>query len=139
MIASAVEEQNATTAEIARNADQAAQGSRDVSLNIGSVSKAAADAGATSGDILQAAVGLTKQGEALRAGADAFIARVRAAWPTAEARAAARAGGARRCGTPRHVPPHSRRFWTMITSAAGLEPKRAGIGKDRITSRHHVQ
>jgi len=78
-IASAVEEQNTTTAEIARNADQAARGSREVSLNIGSVSKTAADAGAASSDILQAAVGLTKQGEALRAGADAFIARVRAA------------------------------------------------------------
>ena len=78
-IASAVEEQNATTAAIARNADQAARGSREVSLNIGSVSKTAADAGAASSDILQAAVGLTKQGDALRAGADAFIARVRAA------------------------------------------------------------
>jgi methyl-accepting chemotaxis protein len=78
-IASAVEEQNATTAAIARNADQAARGAREVSLNIGSVSKTAADAGAAASDILQAAVGLTKQGEALRAGADAFIARVRAA------------------------------------------------------------
>jgi methyl-accepting chemotaxis protein len=78
-IAAAVEEQNATTAEIARNADQAAQGSREVSLNIGSVSQAAADTGRTSKDILAAAVALTGQGEALRAGVDAFIARVRAA------------------------------------------------------------
>jgi methyl-accepting chemotaxis protein len=78
-IAAAVEEQNTTTAEIARNADQAAQGSRDVSLNIGSVSQAAADAGRASKDILEAAVELTRQGEGLRVGADAFIARVRAA------------------------------------------------------------
>jgi len=78
-IASAVEQQNTTTAAIARNADQAAQGSRDVSLNIGSVSKAASDTGRASKDILQAAVDLTRQGEALRVGADAFIARVRAA------------------------------------------------------------
>jgi methyl-accepting chemotaxis protein len=78
-IASAVEEQNTTTAAIARNADQAAQGSRDVSLNIGSVSQAASDTGRASEDILQAAVDLTRQGEALRVGADAFIARVRAA------------------------------------------------------------
>jgi len=78
-IAAAVEEQNATTAEIARSADQAAQGSRDVSLNIGSVSQAAADTGRASNDILRAAVELTRQGEALRVGADAFIARVRAA------------------------------------------------------------
>jgi methyl-accepting chemotaxis protein len=78
-IASAVEQHNTTTAEIARNADQAAQGTRDVSLNIGSVSQAAADTGHASKDILQAAVELTRQGEALRVGADAFIARVRAA------------------------------------------------------------
>jgi methyl-accepting chemotaxis protein len=78
-IASAVEEQNATTAEIAHNADQAAQGSRDVFLNIGSVSQAAADTGRASDDILLAAVGLTKQGDALRVAADAFITRVRAA------------------------------------------------------------
>jgi methyl-accepting chemotaxis protein len=78
-IAAAVEEQNTMTAEIARNADQAAQGSRDVSLNIGSVSQAAADTGRASKDILQAAVELTRQGEGLRVGADAFIARVRAA------------------------------------------------------------
>jgi methyl-accepting chemotaxis protein len=77
-IAAAVEEQNATTAEIARSADQAAQGSRDVSLNIGNVSQAAADTDRASKDILQAAVELTRQGEGLRVGADAFIARVRA-------------------------------------------------------------
>src|SRR5258708_28241978 len=39
-IASAVGQQNTTTAAIARSADQAAQGSRGVSLNIGSLSKA---------------------------------------------------------------------------------------------------
>jgi methyl-accepting chemotaxis protein len=78
-IAAAVEDQNATTAEIARNADQVAQGSRDVSLNIGAVSKAAADTGRAAQVILQAAVQLTRQGEALRTGADTFIALVRAA------------------------------------------------------------
>jgi methyl-accepting chemotaxis protein len=78
-IAAAVEEQSTTTGQIARNADQAAQGSRDVSLNIGSVSQGAADTGRASKDILQAAVELTRQGESLRVGADAFIARVRAA------------------------------------------------------------
>jgi methyl-accepting chemotaxis protein len=77
-IASAVEEQNTATAAIARHADQAAEGSRDVFLNIGSVSRAAADTGRASKDILQAAVELTRQGEGLRVGADAFIARVRA-------------------------------------------------------------
>jgi methyl-accepting chemotaxis protein len=78
-IAAAVEEQNASTSEIARNADQAARGSRDVFLNIGNVSQAAADTGRAAKDILEAAVELTRQGEGLRVGADAFIARVRAA------------------------------------------------------------
>ena len=78
-IASAVGQQNAATAEIARSADQAALGSRDVSANIGRVSETAADTGRASSDILQATVELTRQGEALRGVAEAFIARVRAA------------------------------------------------------------
>jgi methyl-accepting chemotaxis protein len=53
--------QNATTAEIARNTDQAAQGTRDVSLNIGSVSQAAADTGRASKDILEATLQLTQR------------------------------------------------------------------------------
>jgi methyl-accepting chemotaxis protein len=78
-IASAVEEQNTTTAAIARNADEVARGSHDVSVNIASVSRAAADTDSASKDILQAAAELARQGELLRVGADAFIARVRAA------------------------------------------------------------
>jgi methyl-accepting chemotaxis protein len=78
-IAGAVEQQNIATGEIARSADQAALGSRDVSLNIGRVSQTAADTGRASSDILQATVELTQQGEALRAVAESFIARVRAA------------------------------------------------------------
>jgi methyl-accepting chemotaxis protein len=78
-IAAAVEQQNATNIEIARNADQVARGSREVSANIGSVSRAAAVTDSASKDIQKAAAELTRQGEALRIGADAFIARVRAA------------------------------------------------------------
>jgi methyl-accepting chemotaxis protein len=78
-IAAAVTEQNATTAEIARNAEQAAGGSREVSGNIRSVSRAAADTGRVATDMVKAAVDLTQQAAALRVGADAFIARVRAA------------------------------------------------------------
>jgi methyl-accepting chemotaxis protein len=78
-IAAAVTQQNATTAEIARNAEQAAGGSRDVSVNIGSVSRAAADTGRVANEMVRAAVDLTQQATALRVGADAFIARVRAA------------------------------------------------------------
>jgi len=78
-IAAAVTQQNATTAEIARNAEQATGGSRDVSVNIRSVSRAAADTGRVATEMVQAAVNLTQQAANLRLGADAFIARVRAA------------------------------------------------------------
>jgi methyl-accepting chemotaxis protein len=78
-IAAAVTQQNATTAEIARNAEQAAGGSRDVSTNIGSVSRAAADTGRVANEMVRAAVELTQQAATLRQGADGFIARVRAA------------------------------------------------------------
>ena len=78
-IAAAVTEQNATTAEIARNAEQAAGGSREVSGNIRGVSRAAADTGRVANEMVKAAVDLTQQAAALRVGADAFIARVRAA------------------------------------------------------------
>jgi len=78
-IAAAVTEQNATTAEIARNAEQAAGGSREVSGNIRGVSRAAADTGRVANEMVKAAIDLTQQAAALRVGADAFIARVRAA------------------------------------------------------------
>lgn len=55
------EQHNTTTAEIARNADQATQG---MTLNIGSMSRAAADTGHSSKDVLRAGVELTRQGEA---------------------------------------------------------------------------
>jgi methyl-accepting chemotaxis protein len=78
-IAAAVTEQNATTAEIARNAEQAAGGSREVSVNIRSVTRAATDTGRVANEMVKAAVDLTQQAATLRVGADAFIARVRAA------------------------------------------------------------
>jgi methyl-accepting chemotaxis protein len=74
-----MEEQNATAIAIAQNAEEAAESPRQVSLNIRSVSQAAADTGQSSTDILRAAAGLAEQGETLRAVVDAFIARVRAA------------------------------------------------------------
>jgi methyl-accepting chemotaxis protein len=78
-IAAAVEEQNTTAVAIAHDAEEAAQRSRQVSSNISSASEAAAAAGQASSNILRAAAGLTKEGETLRAAADAFIARVRTA------------------------------------------------------------
>jgi len=78
-IAAAVTQQNATTGEIARSAEQAAGSSRDVSTNIRSVSSAAADTGQVAIEMVRAAVALTEQAAGLRQGADAFIAKVRAA------------------------------------------------------------
>ena len=74
-----MEQQNAVTAEIARNVDQAAQGTRDVSTNISGMTRTAADTGRASGEIVQSAVELTQQADALRNGFDGFIQRVRAA------------------------------------------------------------
>jgi methyl-accepting chemotaxis protein len=78
-IASAVEEQNATTRGIARNVDQAARGTSEVSANIAGASRSAANSGRVSGEIVQAAIELGSQAEALRTGVDSFIKRVRAA------------------------------------------------------------
>ena len=51
-VASAVEEQGAATAEIARNIQQAAAGTQDVSSHIVGVSAAADESGKTAEDVL---------------------------------------------------------------------------------------
>jgi methyl-accepting chemotaxis protein len=78
-IASAVEQQGATTQEIARNVQQAAAGTNELSFNITGVSKAASDTGTAATLVLDAAGDLSKQSETLHATVDTFIARVRAA------------------------------------------------------------
>lgn len=78
-IASSVEEQGAATGEIARNVQQAAQGTQKVSANISDVTQAAADTGRVASEIVSAASELTDQAERLREEVDRFIARVRAA------------------------------------------------------------
>lgn len=78
-IASSVEEQGAATGEIARNVQQAAQGTQEVSSHISSVTQAAADTGRVSSEIVSAASELTDQAGRLREEVDRFIARVRAA------------------------------------------------------------
>jgi hypothetical protein len=50
-----------------------------VSVNIRTVSSAAADTGQVANEMVRAAVKLTEQAATLRQGADAFIAKVRAA------------------------------------------------------------
>jgi methyl-accepting chemotaxis protein len=78
-IASAVEEQGAATQEIARNVQQAAVGTSEVSTSISGVTRAAADTGVASSQVLDSAGVLSKDAEALRAEVDSFIAKVRAA------------------------------------------------------------
>jgi methyl-accepting chemotaxis protein len=78
-IASAVEEQGASTREIARNVQQAAQGTQQVNNNIGGVTEAAASTGAASNQVLDSASQLSAQAEAMREEVERFLANVRAA------------------------------------------------------------
>ena len=78
-IASAVEEQGAATREIARNVQQAAIGTSEVSSNITGVSQAASGTGAAAGLVLGAAEELSKQSEALSGQVDKFLATIRTA------------------------------------------------------------
>ncbi len=78
-IASAIEEQNAATQEIARNAQEAASGTQDVSGNIGNVQSAAGETGSAAGQMLQATGELTQQAELLRGEVDRFLGEIRAA------------------------------------------------------------
>jgi methyl-accepting chemotaxis protein len=70
-IASAVEEQSATTNEIARNATEAAKGSVDISKNITSVSTAAKSTTEGANNTLAAAQELARLSAALKAVVDA--------------------------------------------------------------------
>ena len=78
-VASAIEEQNAATQEIGRNAQEASVGTRQVSESITNVTQAAGEAGQGSTDVLNAARELARQGEVLSGEVVAFIAQVRAA------------------------------------------------------------
>ncbi len=78
-VASAIEEQNAATQEIGRNAQEASAGTRQVSESITSVTQAAGEAGQGSTDVLNASRELAQQGEALSGEVAAFIEQVRAA------------------------------------------------------------
>jgi methyl-accepting chemotaxis protein len=65
-IASAVEEQNATTNEMARNVSEAAQGSAEITQNIAGVAEAAASTSRGASDTQQAAQQLVETSKALR-------------------------------------------------------------------------
>jgi len=76
-IAAAVEEQGASTQEIARNIQQAARGTQEVNENIVSVSGAAAEAGTVSRQVLQSGGQLYQQAEILRREVDSFLSNVK--------------------------------------------------------------
>jgi methyl-accepting chemotaxis protein len=78
-VAAAVEEQGAATAEIARNIQQAASGTQNVSNNIVGVSNAANQTGETASDVLQSSDGLAAESEALSNEVGRFLQRIKAA------------------------------------------------------------
>ncbi len=78
-VASAIEEQNAATQEIGRNAQEASAGTRQVSGSIAGVTQAAGEAGQGATDVLNAARELTQQADVLSTEVNAFIEQVRAA------------------------------------------------------------
>ncbi|PWC41914.1 methyl-accepting chemotaxis protein [Azospirillum sp. TSO22-1] len=78
-IAAAIEEQNATTGEITRNVQQAAQGTEEVSTNVVQVNQAATQTGTAATQVLGASSELSQQAEALRREVETFLANIRAA------------------------------------------------------------
>lgn len=78
-IATAVEQQGSATQEIARNVQEAAQGTGMVSSNIIGVNNAAGKTGAAAGQVLVSAEQLSGQAAMLRADVDRFLANIRAA------------------------------------------------------------
>ena len=78
-IASAVEQQGAATDEIARSVQQASAGTTEVSANIAGVTRAAAQTGQASADVLSEAGALSARSEQLRLEVDRFLGIVRAA------------------------------------------------------------
>jgi methyl-accepting chemotaxis protein len=78
-IAAAVEEQGAATQEIARNVQQAANGTQQVSANIGDVQRGASETGSASAQVLSAARSLSGESDRLKREVGKFLNSVRAA------------------------------------------------------------
>jgi len=76
-IAASVEEQGAATKEIARNVQQAAQGTQDVSANIGGVTTAVMTTGQAAESVLGSADSLTGSADRLRTEVANFLASIR--------------------------------------------------------------
>jgi len=77
-VAAAVEQQDATTREIASNVQQAASGTAGVSQNIAGVTQAAANAGSAAHVVNESAGELVVQAERLRGEVDRFLGGIRA-------------------------------------------------------------
>ncbi|MDW7591966.1 HAMP domain-containing protein [Azospirillum brasilense] len=78
-IAAAVEEQGAATGEIARNVQQAAHGTTEVSGSIVQVHQAAVETGSAASQVLSSAEELSRQAETLRLEVERFLVNIRAA------------------------------------------------------------
>ena len=77
-IAAAIEEQSAATDEIAKNVQQAAAGTQEVTVNISGITHAAGETGAVSAQVLSAAERLLLESGTLSRAVDEFIFKVRA-------------------------------------------------------------
>ena len=77
-IAAAVEQQEATTREIASNVDGAARGTAAVSTTIAEVSGAVTEAGLEASSVAEAAAALARQSDQLESQVGAFLAHIRA-------------------------------------------------------------
>jgi methyl-accepting chemotaxis protein len=77
-IATAIEKQEATTQEIARNVLEAAKGTRGVSANIMGLNRAADETGQAANMVLSSAAGLAEEADTLRSEAERFLSSVRA-------------------------------------------------------------
>jgi methyl-accepting chemotaxis protein len=75
----AVEQQGATTQEIARNVHQAATGTTQVATNITDVNRGAGETGSASSQVLAAAQSLSSESGHLKGEVEKFLMTVRAA------------------------------------------------------------
>ncbi len=76
-IASAVEEQDASTQEIARNVSEVSTGTEEVTHNIHAVNEGATSTGSAATEVLSAAQLLTQQSDELRSQVEDFLATIR--------------------------------------------------------------
>ena len=78
-VAAAVRQQGTVTQEIARNANAAAKGARDVSANIAEASNTAVKTGEIAGTVFTAAAELANESQQLREEVERYLTQVRVA------------------------------------------------------------